>query len=211
MSIINLTRKVLPTVTRSAKQNIESVKNMPEMRLASMIRDGDKGIVQVGMNECKAVRILPGRINTVYTDGLASCNSVGIVCQGRDKNPIVILSHYTPLETSRVKQAQTIEEQLKVYDNFIDRSVKPKVYYNVPGYQSEGGILRPCVNNIFEKINGVMRKFFGNDFDEQVVLYQQKGRTPFFSSANIFQFDPKKTNNMKITFVGEKEQFCTIG
>ena len=210
MAIINLTRKVLPSITKSIAQNIENVKNMPEMRLAAMIRSGDKGIVQVGMNECKAVRILPDRINTIYTDGLASCNSVGVVCRGLDRNPIVILSHYTPLETSRIKQAQTLEEQLKVYDAYIDRSVKPKVFYNVPGYQAEDG-MRPCVNNIFEKIGVVMKKFFGTKFDEQVVLYQHKGRSAYFSSANIFQFDPKKTNEMKITFVGEKELFSVIG
>ncbi len=211
MSILNLTRKILPSITKNTAQNIANVKNMPEVRLSLMMREGNNKIVQVGMNECKAVRILPDKINTIYTDGLASCNAVGVVCRGLDKNPVVILSHYTPLETSRIKQAQTLDAQLKVYEHFIDKSVKPKVYYNVPGYKSEDEGLKPCVNNIFEKINSVMKKFFGNNFDEQIVLYPHKNRPAYFSSANIYQFDPKKTNDMKITFVGEKEQFCTIG
>ena len=211
MSILNLTRKVIPAVTKSTAQNIANVKNMSEIRLSLMMRDGNKNIVQVGMNECKAVRILPDRINTIYTDGLASCNAVGVVCRGLDKNPIVILSHYTPLETARVKQAQALEKQLEVYERFIDKTVKPKVFYNVPGYKSEEGMLKPCVNNIFSKIGGVMKKFFGDKFEEQIVLYQNKGRAPYFSSANIYQFDTKNTRDMKITFVGEKEQFCTIG
>ena len=65
LSILNLTRKVLPAITKSIAQNRASVQNLPEMRLAAMMRSGDKSIVNVGMNECKAVRMLPGRINTI--------------------------------------------------------------------------------------------------------------------------------------------------
>lgn len=97
MSILNLTRKVLPAITKSIAQNRASVQNLPEMRLAAMMRSGDKSIVNVGMNECKAVRMLPGRINTIYTDGLAGCNSIGILAKGKDGNPVAILSHYSPL------------------------------------------------------------------------------------------------------------------
>ncbi len=211
MPILNLTRSIVPGIAKTTKSNIQNVMNMPEMQLAKLIRQGNKNIVKVCMNECKAVRIIPNRIDTIYTDGLAGCNSLGVVCLGKDKNPIVILSHYTPLEASRIKQAETLEKQLQVYDEFIDRSVRPRVYYNVPGYEAENGQLKPCVNNIFEKVSLVMKKFFGSEFDEKTVLYPNKGRSAFFSSANIFQFDTKKTKDMKITFVGEKEHFSTIG
>ncbi len=210
MPILNLTRKILPAITKNAAQNTANVRCMPEFRLATMITSGNKSIVHVGMNECKAARILPGGINTIYTDGLASCNAVGVVCHGIDNNPIVILSHYTPLESSRLQQAQAIETQLKAYEAYIDKETRPRVYYNVPGYQSEEGGLKPCVNNIFEKINKVMQKFFGNNFNEQTVLYKYRNRAPYFSTANIFQFDTKRTNELKITFVGEKEHFTKL-
>lgn len=209
MSIQNLTRNVLPAITKNSLQNITAVNNMPEMVLARMIREGDRNIVHVGMNECKAVRILPDRINTIYTDGLASCNAVGVVMKGKDGYPITVLSHYTPLPVSKDLQESTLKQQLETYDYFIDKSKKPKVFYNVPGYESEG-TLKPCVNNIFEKIRSVMDKFFNKNYEETTILYQGKNRPPFFSSANIFQFDTKNPNKLKITTVGEKEHFINL-
>ena len=58
MGILNLTRKILPTVSKLSRQNRQNVMEMPEMVLRSMIRNGDKKIIQVGMTECKAARIL---------------------------------------------------------------------------------------------------------------------------------------------------------
>lgn len=209
MSIVNLTRKVLPKLSKLSAENKISVNNMPEMVLAKKIREGDKNIVQVGMNECKAVRILPDKINTIYTDGLASCNAVGVVMKGKDGCPITVLSHYTPLPVSKDLQASTLEKQLQTYDYFIDKTKRPKLFFNVPGYMDEGE-LKPCVNNIFEKIRPVMEKFFNKNYDEQIILYQGKNRLPFFSSANIYQFDTKNPNKLKLTTVGEKEHFIDL-
>ena len=209
MSIVNLTRKVLPQMSRLSAENRAAVNNMPEMVLARMMREGDKNIVQVGMNECKAVRILPGKINTIYTDGLASCNAVGVIMKGKDGYPITILSHYTPLSISKELQASTLEKQLQTYDYFIDKTKRPKLFFNVPGYMDEGK-LKPCVNNIFEKIRTVMDKFFNKNYDEQTILYQGKNRPPFFSSANIFQFDTRNPNKLKMTTVGENEHFIDL-
>lgn len=209
MSILNLTRKVLPAITKSIAQNRASVQNLPEMRLAAMMRAGDKSIVSVGMNECKAVRVLPGRINTIFTDGLAGCNSIGILAKGKDGNPIAILSHYSPLQTSQANQALAIEKQLETYGAFFESSLKPKVFYNVPGFFDEG-TLKPCVNTVFDKIKPVLNKFFKGNVEEKVVLYQNRNRPAFFSSANIFQFDPQNLNKCKMTTVGEKEFFIDL-
>lgn len=209
MSIQNLTRKVLPQLSKSSAQNRSAVNGMPEMILAKMIREGDNSIVHVGMNECKAVRILPNRINTIYTDGLASCNSVGVVMKGKDGCPITVLSHYTPLPISKDLQASTLEKQLETYNYFIDKSKKPKLFFNVPGYEDEGK-LKPCVNNIFEKIRAVMDKYFNKNYEEEIFVYQGKNRPPFFSSANIFQFDTKNPNKLKITSVGENEHLFDL-
>ena len=210
MPVVNLTRKSIPAISRLSSQNKESVNAMPEMVLAAMSRKGDKNIVHVGMNECKAARILPEGIHTIYTDGLASCNAVGVVLKGKDGFPIAILSHYSPLPASKDLQAETLEKQLATYDYFIDKSKRPKLFFNVPGYINDSGELKPCVNNIFEKIRAVMDKFFNKNYDEDIILYQGKNRPPFFSSANIFQFDTKNPNKVKMTTVGENEYFFDL-
>lgn len=210
MGILNLTRKIIPAVSKLSRQNRQNVMEMPEMILSSMIRNGDKKIIQVGMNECKAARILPERIHTIYTDGLAGCNSIGIISKGKDGNPIAILSHYTPLPVSQTAQANAIEKQLKTYGAFFDKKTTPKVFYNVPGYLDEEQQLKPCVNNVFEKIHAVLNKFFNNNYDEQIILYQNRNRPAYFSSANIFQFDPKDLSKCKMTTVGEKEFFFDV-
>lgn len=210
MSIVNLTRNFIPQLSRLSAENRVSVNNMPEMVLAKMMREGDKNIISVGMNECKAARILPDKINTIYTYGLASCNSVGVIAKGLDGYPITILSHYSPLPLSKDLQASTLEKQLRTYDYFIDKSKRPKLFFNVPGYINDSGELKPCVNNIFEKIRAVMDKFFNKNYDEDIILYQGKNRPPFFSSANIFQFDTKNPNKVKMTTVGENEYFFDL-
>lgn len=209
MSILNLTRKVLPALAKTSAQNKANIMDIPEMKLSSLIRKGNSSIVHVGMNECKAARILPDRIHTLFTDALAGCNSIGLVAKGKDGNPIAILSHYTPLQTSQINQAAAIEKQLQTYGAYFDNSVKPKVFYNVPGY-IEDGELKPCVNQIFEKIKPVLNKYLNGNFEEKTILYQNRDRPAFFSSANIFQFDPKNLNKCKMTTVGEKEFFLDL-
>lgn len=208
MSILNLTRKILPMMSKISTQNKASTLAMPEMVLFKKMRECDK-IVHVGMNECKAVRMLPNKIDTIFTDGLAGCNSIGVVAKGKDGNPIVILSHYTPLQTSQINQANAIDKQLQVYGAYFDSATKPKVYYNVPGYIDEGE-LKPCVNNVIEKIKAVLDKHLKKGFEEKTILYQNRERPAFFSSANIFQFDPANLTQGKMTTVGEKEFFINL-
>lgn len=210
MGFLNLTRAVLPKISKSSIQNRESVMQMPEMVLNSMMRNGDKNIVHVGMNECKAVRILPNRINTIFTDGLAGCNSIAVVAKGKDGYPITILSHYSPLEISQLNQADAISKQLETYGAYFDSKSTPKIFYNVPGYIDDNNKLQPCVNNVFDKVKKVFDKFFGKNYNEQVVLYQNRNRPPYFSSADIFQFDPENVSKCKMTTVGENEFFFEL-
>lgn len=210
MSIMNLTRAILPKISRFTKENTANIASMPEMILSKLMRTTKaKSIIHVGMNECKSARILPKKVNTIYTDGLASCNSVGIIAKSKDGSPIAILSHYMPSANSQNYHAQAIEKELQSYGDYFDSSTKPKVFYNVPGYQDEG-ILKPCVNLIFDKIRPVLNKFFKGGIEEQTILYQTKNRPAFFSSANIFQFDTKNSSKCKITAVGEKEFFIDL-
>ncbi len=210
MAILNLTRAALPKISSSSADNIKSVNELPEMILAAMARKKDAKVVEVGMNECKAVRILPNRIHTIFTDGLAGCNSIGLVAKGKDGNPIAILSHYSPLETSQQNQANAIAQQLETYGAYFDKSDKVKVFYNVPGYFDHNNELKPCVNRVFEKIKSVLEKFLKGHYTEQTILYQNRNRPPFFSSANIFQFDPKEISKCKMTTVGEQEFYFNL-
>ncbi len=209
MSITNLTRTSLPIASKSILENKKNVMEIPEMILHKMKSQMPENIVHVGMNECKTVKISPNEAHTVFTDGLASCNAVSLVTKDKQGNPIVILSHYTPLPSSQIEQAGAIEKQLETYGACFDKSCKTKVFYNVPGYMSEEG-LKPCVNTIFGKIKAVLDKFLNNNYEEKIIPYQSKNRPAYFSSANIFQFDTKDINKCKMTTVGENEHFFNV-
>lgn len=210
MAINNLTRSVLPKISKIGKENIKYINEMPEMVLTCAKRSGDKSIVQVGMNECVAARISEGGINTVFTDSLSGCNAVGVVAKALDGKPVVILSHYTPLPESRRLQCEALNKQLSTYDYYLDKTTKPDVFFNVRGYTDESGVLKPQPNQIFDEIRNVLNKFFKQGFTETITPYQNVKRPAFFSSANIFQFDSKNLNKLKITNVGEKERFLDL-
>lgn len=209
MSILNLTRPNIPPLTKSIIETRKNIMKMPEMVLHKMKFDNPEGVIYVGMNECKTAQILPDEVNTIFTDGLASCNSVALISRNKDGYPIVMLSHYGPSEFSQVEQVKTIEKQLKTYGAYFDKKYKAKVFYNVPGYMSEEG-LKPCVNNLFSKIRTVFDKFFKHNYEEQIIPYQRQNRPAGFSTANIFQFDTKNPNQCKMTNVGEHEIFFDI-
>lgn len=206
---MNLTRSILPVRSKISAENLKYMNNMPEMVLDKMVRNGNKKIIHVGMNQCKSAQILPNKIHTIYTDALASCNSVGIVMNGKNGSPVAILSHFTPSLPSNELQAAAIKNQIEALNPLIDKTKKPKVFYNVPGYEDEGE-LKPCVNNIFGKIRSVLDIFFNKNYEEQIIPYKTQNRPPFFSSANTFQFDTKNSNKLKMTTVGEQEHFIDL-
>lgn len=195
--IVNLTRKVLPVLSSERLVNIKSMNEMPESILASLIRNGDKSIVQVGMNQCAATRITQNGITTIFTEGLAGCNSVGLVTKGLDGNPIAMLSHYTPLSTSRANQVEVLRKQLDMYQYYFDKSSKPKIFYNLRDNEPNNPILSQC--------REMLNKRLGN-YDEIIMPYQNTQRPHFFSTANIFQFNPSNLNELKVTGVGEVEK-----
>ncbi len=212
MAIVNLTRKILPKICTDSAKNLAALNKMPEMRLQNAINAGDKSIVHVSMNESAAVRILRGCINTVYTDALASCNAVGVIAKGKDGCPVAILSHYTPLPLSVLNQIKALEKQLKTYDYWIDKDVKPQVFFNIRGYQRPDNPqeLITGSNPILSGVRRMLSKFFPNGITETVVPYQNNKRPAYFSSANIYQFDPENLNKLKVTTVGEKEHFIDL-
>ena len=212
MSIVNLTRKFVPELSRDTKQNLNFLNKMPEMRLWNMIKNGDKSIVHVGMNECAAARITAEGINTIYTDALSGCNSVSIVMKGLDSKPIAIQSHYTPLKESLKNQLAALEKQLRTYDYYTDKTQKPKLFFNIRGLVTRSnpdeiiGVPNPIIN----QVRLLLDKFFKNGAEEKIIYYQNNGRPAYFSSANILQFDKENLNKLKLTTVGEKEHFFDL-
>ncbi len=206
--IINLTRTFVPKVTANSKANLEAVNSMPEMVLNKMLRNGDKSIVHVDMNHCAAARVSENGINTIYTDALCGCNSVGVIAKCVDGKPLAILSHYVP--TNNEGQLKALEAQLKKYDYYIDKNYKPKLLMNVGGYEKSPGQLETCPNPLVEKVKNLVAKFFPKGADTNITPYPTKKRGAFFSSANIYQFDPADVNKVKITTVGEKEKFIDL-
>jgi len=195
--IVNLTRKVIPALSSDRLVNIKSMNEMPESILASLIRNGDKSIVQVGMNQCAAARITQNGITTIFTDGLAGCNSVGLITKGLDGNPIAMLSHYTPLPASRGNQVEALTKQLNMYEYYFDKSFKPKIFYNLRDNEPNNPILSQCREMLNKRIK---------NYDEIIMPYQNTQRPHFFSTANIFQFNPSNLNELKVTGVGEVEK-----
>lgn len=202
-SVLNLTRPYLPKITSNC---IESVNAMPEMVLNRMIREGAQNIVHCDMNHCAAAIISPDGINTIYTDALAGCNSVNIIAKIKDKF-VSILSHYVP--TNVDGQISAIEKQLQVYSPHIDMTYKPRAFLNIRGRQTYEG-LEPVPNPIVDKLKELLSKFFPQGSKIDITPYQNGKRPAFFSSANIFQFDPADISKLKITNVGEKERFIDL-
>ena len=209
MSILNLTRTSLPSSTISILENNKNIMSMPEMILFKMQSETPRKIVRVGMNECKTAQITSNGVNTIFTDSLASCNAIALVAKSKKGNPIVILSHFLPSSPFQTAQANAIEKQLETYGAYFDENSKTKIFYNVPGYMSKDG-LQPCITNIFEKLKQILNKFIKNNYEEKIIPYQRKNRPAYFSSANIFQFDPENINKCKMTTVGEHEYFFDV-
>lgn len=207
MGIINLTRKFLPKLSIDRSKNIANINSMPEMVLSKMIQNGDRSIVHVDMNQCVAALINSQGKNTIYTDALWGCNSVGIVTKTLKVEPMAILSHYVP--TAVDKQSNAIEKQLQTYAYYADKKYKPQVFFNIRGVE-ENGKLEVVSNPIVEKVKTILAKFFPQGVETTIIPYPTKNRSSFFSSANIYQFDPVDLNSMKITFVGEKEKFVDL-
>lgn len=205
--IINLTRTVVPKISPKAKENIASINSMPEMVLDRMIKSGDKSIVHVDMNHCAAAMITPEGVNTIYTDALNGCNSVGIVAKLKNSNPLAILSHYVPTNTDG--QVSALKKQLDTFDSSIDKSYQPKLFFNIRGF-SDYGKFEAVPNEIVDKVKSLISKFFPQGSDTTITPYPTRGRGAFFSSANIFQFDPEDLTKLKITNVGEKEKFIDL-
>ncbi len=206
MNILNLTRKLIPELSVIRAENIHAINNIPENVLTKMMQNGNKTIAKVGMNESKGVRILENGINTTFTDGLCGCNGVSCVAKGLDGNPINILSHYTPLEISRINNAQALTKQLETYDYFIDKTVKPKVFYNIPGQEVNGKLVAND-NPLLSQLRTVFDKFFKKGgYEEEIISYESKNRTPFDSRAMISQFAKENEKwKLKLTTVGEQE------
>ncbi len=205
-SVLNLTREVLPKIS-TPKKNIEAINSMPEMVLNKMMREGAQNIVHCDMNHSVGAIISPNGIDTVYTDALAGCNAVNIITKLKDNRFLSILSHYVP--TNIIGQLSAIEKQLKTYLPHIDMSYQPRTFLNIRGRQTYEG-LEPVPNPIIDMLKTLLEKFFPQGSKMEITPYPTRNRPAFFSSANIFQFDPADTSKLKITYVGEKEKFIDL-
>lgn len=202
--IINLTRNFLPKLSQCSKANIKSISEMPEMVLHKMRNAGDKSILYVDMNHCGAAIIKENGINTVFTDALNGCNSVGAKIKLNNGDSLFMLSHYVP--TNVQGQIKALEKQLETYRPYFDSSQNPQIFFNIRGHEPYGK-LEPVANPIIDGVKNLFAKFFNKPTEISVVPYKNQNRPAFFSSANIFQFNPKNLKELKITNVGEVEQF----
>lgn len=207
--IVNLTRKFLPKISTTPQVNRASLNAMPEMRLHEMIKSGDQSILRIDMNRCGAAIIKKGGINTVYTDSLAGCNSVGAALTLNTGDTLFMQSHYVP--TNVAGQISALEKQLKVYQPYFSSAQEPRLFFNIRGYKPDNVNLEPVPNPIVDGVVNLFSRFFSKKPKVDIVPYQNQNRPAFFSTANIFQFDPQNLKNVKVTNVGEVERFVTLG
>lgn len=208
MGILNLTRKIIPKIGPDKIKNIEAIHNLPEMVLTNMLNKGNQNILHVDMNQCAAAIIKQSGVSTVFTDSLGGCNAVGLIAKTTTGEPLAILSHYVPTATSN--QVVALSKQLETYSPYLDKTYKPKLFFNTRAIKTAEGELISPPNLIYEKVKALISKFFPQGVETYSELYPTNSRGAFYSSANIFQFDPENLNKLKITFVGEKEKFLDL-
>lgn len=210
MNVLSLTRNFIPKLSAVKAENIKAIAEIPENILHKMLQGGEKSIAHVGFNSSKGVRILENGTKTVFTDGLCGCNGVQLVAKGLDGNPISIMSHYTPLAGSRTLNVNAFEKQLETYAYYLDKTYKPKVFYNLAGKEVDGKLVAN-ENPIVSQLKSVFDKFFKQGHEEKIIPYEAINKTPFDSKSMISQFEKTKSGwDMKLTTVGEKEHYVNL-
>lgn len=208
MAIINLTRTNIPkTVSKVARQNIDTASSMPEFVLSRKVARGDKSIAKCEMGSAIAEEISSNGVTTVYTDGLAGCNAINVVAKLNNNRFLSVLSHFAPVFVN--EQVATIAKLLSANANRVNKNYEPYVFMNLRG-MNKGNGLEIIPNPIIAKMQEMLEKIFPQGVKIDVTPYQLSKRPEFFSSANVFQFDPKKISTLKVTNVGEQEKFIDL-
>lgn len=208
MAITNLTRTFIPQkVSTVARQNIEATFSMPEMVLFRKTVNGDKSVARCAMNQAIAKEISSSGITTIYTDSLSGCNSINVITKLNNNRFLSVMSHYTPIFIN--EQVAAIAKLLKANIGKMNKNYEPRVFLNLRGVDKGNG-LEVIPNRVVGKLQEMLDKLFPQGVKMDITPYKYFGRPAFFSSANIFQFDPKKISSLKITNVGEQEKFVNL-
>lgn len=208
MAITNLTRTFIPQkVSTVARQNIEATFSMPEMVLFRKTVNGDKSVARCAMNQAIAKEISSNGITTIYTDSLSGCNSINVITKLNNNRFLSVMSHYTPIAIN--EQVSAIAKLLKANIGRMNKNYEPRVFLNLRGVDRGNG-LEVIPNRVIGKLQEMLDKLFPQGVKMDITPYKYFGRPAFFSSANIFQFDPKKISSLKITNVGEQEKFVNL-
>lgn len=208
MAITNLTRTFIPQkVSTVARQNIEATFSMPEMVLFRKTVNGDKSVARCAMNQAIAKEISSSGTTTIYTDSLSGCNSINVITKLNNNRFLSVMSHYTPIFIN--EQVAAIAKLLKANIGKMNKNYEPRVFLNLRGVDKGNG-LEVIPNRVVGKLQEMLDKLFPQGVKMDITPYKYFGRPAFFSSANIFQFDPKKISSLKITNVGEQEKFVNL-
>lgn len=208
MAITNLTRTFIPQkVSTVARQNIEATFSMPEMVLFRKTVNGDKSIARCAMNQAIAKEISSSGTTTIYTDSLSGCNSINVITKLNNNRFLSVMSHYAPIFIN--EQVAAIAKLLKANIGKMNKNYEPRVFLNLRGVDKGNG-LEVIPNRVVGKLQEMLDKLFPQGVKMDITPYKYFGRPAFFSSANIFQFDPKKISSLKITNVGEQEKFVNL-
>lgn len=142
----------------------------PEIDLIEAVRYGAKHIVQVTMNEGKAIRAIPGQIKTFFTHGLGGCQATLVLAKCKDGNPLAILTHFDPISIGA--NVNRLKQLIGEHRSMIDPKATPKVFFSVPtkfqGEKYEQEVIR--YPEIVDKLRTGLKEALG-DFEETVMPY----------------------------------------
>lgn len=179
-----------------------SVESKPlEHYLIQAAQKGSKEITMVNMNEGKAVEIFPNQVKNVFTYGLCGCNGTLVLMKSKNGNPLVVLTHFDPLSSSR--NISRLKDLIRERSSIIDPNVKPQVFFSVPGGLDLVG--KDWVHTIknpeqVNRLRGCLKEILG-DFEETIMPYSECC-SPGESRALIASFAPDNHCKISIQSVG---------
>lgn len=172
-----------------------------EHYLIDAVRKGARDIIEVTINEGKALKAISGQIKTLYTHGLCGCQGTLVLTKCRDGKPFAILTHFDPLSVGA--NVNRLKQLVREYSSIIDPKVTPKVFFSVPGEWAKNGekyeqvVKRP---ELLERVKTGLKEALG-EFEETIMPYSeiiQRGE----SRALIANFASDNSNKVSIQSVG---------
>ncbi len=153
----------------SSNPQVGVCKNDPiDWNLSKAAKQGVKGIAEVELEQGKAINPVQDGITYFFTGALNGCQACSIIAKGKNGNPIVIMTHYSPDTLSA--NITEVKRLIKQNECFIDKTATPVVALVSPNAEigdtdSVASKLKSAIEEEF--LNGVDAKEIGYKYDRE--------------------------------------------